>query len=107
MNTKITLTEDEMELVLAQSSTFRYIVTRNLANAQAELSTKVDPTETQLMDNLRCHVRTSFGPSTKIAGIKYVRQWAADNQRLLSPATYESLYGLANAKRFVEDIIQY
>lgn len=107
MNINISLTEDEMEMVMSQSATFRYIVTRTLGNAQVDLGKMVKPTEAQLMDQLRTYVRNNFGSNSKIAGIKYVRQWAADNRNNLSFATYESLYGLANAKRFVEDLIQW
>ncbi len=107
MNVNIEMTQDEVEAVASQSATVRYILARKLAEAQATLSQKVDPTEGQLVEQLRTYVRANFSNSSKIAGIKYVRQWAADNRNRLSFTVYESLYGLANAKRFVEDLIQW
>lgn len=102
----IQFNNDEFEAVISQSEMFRYIVARTLGKAQEDLSWKVVPTEAQLLDQLRTYVRANFSNTSKIAGIKYVRQWAADNQPKLSWSTYESLYGLANAKRFVEELIR-
>jgi hypothetical protein len=101
----IQFNEDEAETVLSQSATFRYMMFRALKAAQAENAKLVKPTEIQLLQKLNNYVRSNFSSPTKIAGIKYVRQFVSDNMTYLTLETYNRLYSLSGAKQYVENLI--
>lgn len=101
----IQFNEDEAEAVLSQSATYRYLLIRTLAKAQAENAKLVSPTEEQLLQKLNAYVRSNFSSSTKIAGIKYVRQFVAYSAAYLSSETHSRLYSLSGAKQYVENLI--
>lgn len=104
----ISFNQTELQGVMNESPSFRSLVARTLENTQASLLVKTElPLEGRLVEQLRTYVRTHFSNTNKIAGIKYVRQWAVDNKYRLSDETYQKLYSLIGAKEFVENLLRW
>ena len=101
----IQLTDSEVDAVLIQSPAFRAMFVQRYTEAQKSLAKSIQPTEEQLVNRLTQYVRNNFGFNSKIAGIKYVRQFVSDNKDNFSYHTYNRLYSLSGAKTFVENLI--
>jgi hypothetical protein len=107
------LTEDEIYDIMSESPKFKSIVLAKLFQQQSSLSSLTETNKGEVLNsislvaNLRNYIIGNFRNTTKISAIKYVRQWCVDNRQYLSVETYNDLYSLVGAKKFVEGIIQY
>lgn len=84
---KIQMTQQDVEVVLAESPRFRSVIASLVEH----------PSESDV-EKLKNTIRTIFSNSSKIPAIKYVRQWAVDNN-------YENLKSLTQSKQFVESLL--
>jgi hypothetical protein len=85
----IPMTQSDIAIILAENPRFREVAAKALAS-----------TETPLLDNLKKWIRGSFGSTSRIPAIKFVRLWAHDNN-------FPGLLGLADAKKFIDELIPY
>ena len=108
MMINLSLSEAEVGTILVESETFRQCIIRQLTQTQGQLNTvnMAYSHETRIVNELTNYIRNNFGSFTKIAGIKYVRQWALDHISQITPQTYERFYSLRGAKEFVENLIR-
>lgn len=82
----------DLEVVLFESPHMRKVVAAWMAAASPPI-----PAVKDIKESLRNYILRNFNRDHWIAAIKYVREWAVDNN-------VEELKGLANAKNFVTDI---
>jgi hypothetical protein len=85
----ISMTQLDIATILTESPRFREVAAKALASA-----------EPLALDQLKGWVRGSFGSTSRIPAIKFVRLWAHDNN-------FPGLVGLADAKKFIDELIPY
>ena len=91
----LSLTKPQLTTLMEESYTFREYVADQLVKPP-----QLVPVSAFELQALESYVKNNFGVMSRIAAIKYVREWATLNN-------YGSLNNLSAAKTFVDKLIPY
>jgi len=90
---KIKLKQGDLELILSESKTFRFIVAKFLLDT-------VSPNLDEKLIKLENHVRECYNRDSRIDAVRFVKKWAQwDNE-------YPELASLVGAKKFVWRVLE-
>lgn len=96
----LSVTKSDLAVILAESQHFRAIVASALTSTENDINNPKSIISWPTKEGLAILVAKIFSDSSKIPAIKFVRQWAIDNN-------VTDLQSLAESKSFVEKAFGY
>ena len=105
---KFTVSKDQFEQLMAQSSEFRKLVVDELNFKMINFGIENDDgisNSQKLINKLTWEISSKCFPQNKILNIKEVRTFAQDNKENLNDQHFSDISSLMGAKTFVENIM--